>query len=102
MRTDAIFRKAVYVASLLFLIAGCATTMSRAMYLDENMTRDQVRQKLGAPKALSKITKPNGEIWESWDYPQSSFNPMDAYDTRVIFVNGKLKQWGRAQDISIR
>lgn len=86
----------------LLLLAGCATTMSKAMHLDEDMTRDQVRAKLGYPKALSKITKANGEQWESWDYPQSSFNPLDAYDTRVIFVNGKLREWGRSSDISIR
>ena len=92
----------LFVLLSFWAIMGCATTMSKAMNLDENMTRDQVRAKLGYPKALSKISKANGEVWESWDYPQSSFNPLDAYDTRVIFVNGKLREWGRSSDISIR
>ena len=83
------------------VFSGCATSMSRAMYLDEGMTKKQVEQKLGEPKALSKITKPNGEIWETWDYPFNKFNPLDTYDTRVLFVNGKLKEWGKAQDIAI-
>ena len=82
-------------------LSGCASTMSKAMYLDEGMTKEQVRQKLGSPKAASTIKK-DGEVWESWDYPQNSLNPMDAFDTRVIFVNGKLREWGKSQDISIR
>ena len=82
--------------------AGCATTMSRAMFLDQDMTKEQVRAKLGAPKASSTVRKPNGELWESWDYPQNSLNPLDSYDTRVIFVNGKLREWGKQQDISLR
>ena len=87
---------------VLLILSGCATTMSKAMYLDLNMTREQVQQKLGRPKASSTIRKPDGEIRESWDYPANSFNPLDSYDTRVIFVNGKLKEWGKAQDISIQ
>ena len=102
MQTRSIFSKALHAATLLFLLSGCATTMSKAMYLDENMTKGQVRQKLGYPSATSTITKANGELWEAWDYPQSKINPLDAYDTRVIFVNGKLREWGKAQDISLR
>ena len=102
MYTRSIFSKALYTVALLFLLSGCATTMSKAMYLDEGMTKEQIRQRLGNPKASSRITKPGGEVWESWDYPQNSLNPMDAFDTRVIFVNGKLREWGKAQDISIR
>ena len=102
MRNSNVCKKAIFIGVATFLLSGCATTMSKAMYLDEGMTKEQIRQRLGNPKASSRITKPGGEVWESWDYPQNSLNPMDAFDTRVIFVNGKLREWGKAQDISIR
>ena len=86
---------------LVLFLAGCATSMSKAMYLDADMTKDQVRKRLGPPKAISTVTKPGGEVWDAWDYPQSPLNPLDTYDTRVLFVNGKLKEWGKAQDIRI-
>ena len=102
MRIGNVYKTAIFTLTVALLLAGCATTMSKAMYLDENMTKEQVRQKLGYPKASSRVTKAGGEVWESWDYPQNSLNPMDAYETRVIFVNGRLREWGKAQDISVR
>lgn len=89
------------LAVVFLFLAGCATTMSKAMYLDENMTKEQVRKQLGTPKAASKITRPSGEIAETWDYPANKLNPADNYDTRLLFVNGKLKEWGKASDISL-
>ena len=102
MRRDRLLRSLGFFMVCALILSGCATSMSKAMYLDEGMTKQQVKQKLGEPKALSKITKPNGEVWETWDYPFNKLNPLDTYDTRVLFVNGKLREWGKSQDISIK
>ena len=116
-------KKAVCIMLLSFMLAGCSTSQGILKKVSLDMTKEQVIDKIGSPKAVREAIKDkSGQTIEIWEYDLSTRQAGEFYQDIVLtigtagiaapmaisrskdqvqsywfyFYNSKLVQWGQA------
>ena len=116
-------KKAACIMLLSFILIGCSTSQSVLRKASLDMTKEQVIQRIGAPKVVREAIKDKtGQTIEIWEYelstrkdgeffqdvlftigtagiaaPMAISRSKDQIETYwLYFSNGKLVQWGQA------
>ena len=116
-------KNAAYVMLLSFMLAGCSTSQGILRKVSLDMTKEQVINKIGSPKAAREAMKDkSGQTIEIWEYDLSTRQAGEFYQDVIFtigtagiaapmavsrskeqvqsywlyFYNGKLVQWGHA------
>ena len=115
-------KNAAYVMLLSFMLAGCSTSQGILRKVSLDMTKEQVINKIGSPKAVREAIKDkSGHTIELWEYSLSTRQAGEFYQDVIFtvgtagiaapmavsrskeqvqsywlyFYDGKLVQWGQ-------